>query len=197
MDGIQAIHARMAELQRMVNGSAAVSASSTATASKPSGAGSQTSVANSFASVLDRVKSASELNVNAAGAPVELAKYGNGKVPTTALESIGSGDHRLYGPAAQAFKAMSRAASAEGVTLPINDSYRSYDEQVKMAKEKGLYGQGGLAAKPGTSEHGWGLSLDIEVNSKSSQWLKTNAGKYGFANNVAGEPWHWTFKGTK
>ncbi len=33
--------------------------------------------------------------------PPELARYGNGKIPATALQEIGRGNHRLYGPARQ------------------------------------------------------------------------------------------------
>ena len=41
-------------------------------------------------------------------APLELAAYGNGRIPTQALESIGQGGHRLYAPAAQAWKRLCR-----------------------------------------------------------------------------------------
>jgi D-alanyl-D-alanine carboxypeptidase len=128
------------------------------------------------------------------GVPADLVHYGNGKIPANALESIGRGGHRLWSPAADAFKAMTAAARQDGVTIGVTDSYRSYDQQVDLARRKGLYSQGGLAAKPGTSEHGWGLSLDLDLNSKAQAWMRKHADEYGFKENVPREPWHWTFK---
>ena len=58
---------------------------------------------------------------------------------------------------------MTEAARRDGVSIGVTDSYRSYGEQVDLARRKGLYSQGGLAAKPGTSDHGWGLSLDLDL----------------------------------
>ena len=49
-----------------------------------------------------------------------------------------------------------------GKPVPINDSYRPYAQQVYM-KDK----HGGGAAYPGTSNHGWGLALDIQPHMKS------------------------------
>ncbi|MEZ5218346.1 MAG: M15 family metallopeptidase [Ilumatobacteraceae bacterium] len=72
------------------------------------------------------------------------------------LEKIGIKSHRLWAPAAEAFKNMRSAAAADGVDIGITDSYRPYEEQVDLVRRKGLYSQGGLAAKPGTSPHGWG-----------------------------------------
>jgi LAS superfamily LD-carboxypeptidase LdcB len=65
--------------------------------------------------------------------------------------------------------------------------------------QKYLNGTGNLAAKPGYSNHQNGNSMDIgSVNgygTKAFNWLKNNADKYGFKNDVAGEFWHWTYKG--
>jgi zinc D-Ala-D-Ala carboxypeptidase len=128
--------------------------------------------------------------------PAELKAYGNGKIPAGALSEIGEGNHRLWGPAAAAFKQMRADAAAAGVTFGVTDSYRSYDQQVDLAKRKGLYSQGGLAATPGTSNHGWGLSLDLDLNSKAQAWMRENGSRYGFVEDVPREPWHWTFHGS-
>ncbi|WP_337060674.1 M15 family metallopeptidase [Kineococcus sp. G2] len=130
---------------------------------------------------------------NAAGVPLELAGYGNGKVPAAALSGIGVGSHRMWAPAAQAFERMRAAAARDGVTFGVTDSYRSYDQQVDLARRKGLYSQGGLAAKPGTSEHGWGLSLDLDLSGRALSWMREHADEYGFSENVPRESWHWTF----
>lgn len=127
--------------------------------------------------------------------PGDLASYGNGRIPRQALSPIGVGDHRLHAPAADAFKRMRADAAAAGVNIGVTDAYRSYEDQVDIARRKGLYSQGGLAAEPGTSNHGWGLSLDLQLDSRAQEWMRNNAGRYGFVEDVPREPWHWTFKG--
>ena len=125
--------------------------------------------------------------------PADLLRYGNGKIPPSALESIGIGNHRLATNAAQSFRAMRSAAAADGVNIGVTDSYRDLASQQELAKRKGLYSQGGLAAKPGTSDHGWGIATDIDVDSKGLAWMRANAGRFGFVEDVPREPWHWTF----
>ena len=129
-----------------------------------------------------------------AGAPPELAAYGNGRIPATALAPIGQGQHRLWAPAADAFQQMTAAAARDGVTIRVTDSYRSFDAQVDLAQRKGLYSQGGLAARPGTSNHGWGRSLDVDTSAGAAEWLRANATRFGFHEDVPGEPWHWTYR---
>ncbi len=134
--------------------------------------------------------------LNADGVPVELARHGNGRIPSDALSSIGVSGHKLWDPAATAFTAMRAEAKAAGVTIGVTDSYRSYEGQVDVARRKGLYSEGGLAAKPGTSDHGWGRSLDLDLDSKAQSWMRTNAGRFGYVEDVPREPWHWTFTPT-
>jgi len=123
---------------------------------------------------------------------------GNGRLPDNMLVSVG-GRHRLQKPAAEAYMKMVEAAKKDGITWDITDSYRTYDAQVRIAREKGLYSQGGLAARPGTSNHGWGTALDLGQGanvrgSKQNNWLMENAHRFGFSN-IPREPWHWEFKG--
>lgn len=132
--------------------------------------------------------------LNSKGIPTELAQYGNGKIPRSALEQVGNTHHRLWAPAAESLTQMMADAKKDGVNIGITDSYRPYDEQVDLAKRKGLYSQGGLAAKPGTSEHGWGMATDLDLNSQALSWMHQNAAKYGFVNNVSRESWHWAYK---
>jgi D-alanyl-D-alanine carboxypeptidase len=80
------------------------------------------------------------------------------------------------------------------VKIGISDSYRSYAEQVDVARRKGLYSQGGLAAKPGTSEHGWGMAADLDLNNKAQAWMRVHGKEYGFVENVPREPWHWAYQ---
>jgi LAS superfamily LD-carboxypeptidase LdcB len=121
------------------------------------------------------------------------ARYDNGRIPVDALTEIGSTGHRLAAPAATAMEGLLRAARQDGVTIGITDSYRSYDEQVDLARRKGLYAQGGLAAAPGTSDHGWGLAVDLDLDAKAQAWMRANAGRFGFTENTPREPWHWKF----
>jgi hypothetical protein len=127
--------------------------------------------------------------------PPELAQYGNGRIPPAALTEIGQGRHRLWEPAADAYRRLREDARLAGVDIGVTDSYRSYDQQVDLARRKGLYAEGGLAATPGTSDHGWGLSLDLDLDPRAQAWMRANAGRHGFVEDVPREPWHWTFHG--
>jgi hypothetical protein len=123
----------------------------------------------------------------------------NGNLDQAQLVSVGQGNHKLQPSAAAAYEAMVQAAKADGVSWSITDSYRSYASQVKVAQEKGLYSQGGLAATPGKSNHGWGTALDLggganSKGTKQNDWLMANAGRFGFST-IPREPWHWEYKG--
>jgi hypothetical protein len=145
--------------------------------------------------VADAVGSGAD-RVDAKGIPLELKAYGNGRVPAAALSAIGGTSHQLWAPAARSFEAMQAAAAAEGVTIGVTDSYRTYESQVDLVARKGLYSQGGLAAAPGTSMHGWGVATDLRLDASAQAWMRSNAGRYGFVENVAREPWHWQYKPT-
>jgi hypothetical protein len=128
-------------------------------------------------------------------APAELAPYGNGRIPTAALEPIGQGGHRLSAPAARAWKACVEAARADGIDLTITDSYRTFDQQVDLVQRKGLYSNGGYGATPGTSNHGWGLAVDADVTApRTLDWMRNNAWQFGFVEAVPREPWHWEYR---
>ncbi|GAA3253069.1 hypothetical protein GCM10010532_101200 [Dactylosporangium siamense] len=122
--------------------------------------------------------------------------YDNGRIPASALTEIGATGHRLAAPAATAMEGLLRKAQADGVTIGITDSYRGYEEQVDLARRKGLYAQGGLAAAPGTSDHGWGMAVDLDLDAKAQAWMRANAGRFGFTENTPREPWHWKFAGS-
>lgn len=127
--------------------------------------------------------------------PPELLAYGNGRIPPEALEAIGIGKHRLWSTAAAAFRQMFQDALSAGVTIGVTDSYRSYEAQVDVARRKGLYKSGGLAATPGTSNHGWGMALDLDLDFAAQQWMRSNAGQYGWVEDTPRESWHWGYHG--
>ena len=128
--------------------------------------------------------------------PAEIAMYANGQVPEYALQPLaGQPNHRLASPAAAAWDSLVSAAAADGITMRITDSYRDYAEQVDLAGRKGLYSQGGLAATPGRSNHGWGLAVDADVTDPATlQWLRVNGPRFGFVETSDREPWHWEFR---
>jgi hypothetical protein len=127
--------------------------------------------------------------------PADLASLGNGRIPSDRLQPIAQSGHRLYGPAAVAWDGLVSAAAADGVEMRITDSYRSYDQQVDLAHRKGLYKNGGLAATPGTSNHGWGLAVDADVRDPAAlAWIRANGPRFGFVEAVPREPWHWEYR---
>lgn len=129
-----------------------------------------------------------------AGAPV-FANGENGRLPDSALTIIGvdtSGrTARLATAVAPSWLAMADAARADGVELRVVDAYRSIWDQERLADELGIYGQGGWAAVPGTSNHGWGLAVDVDVSGDAYGWLTANAGRFGWWQPMSDETWHW------
>jgi zinc D-Ala-D-Ala carboxypeptidase len=194
VDGIAAITSRIAEIRgtlASVGGTPLVSSTSATRSVASAGTFASalaTEVANQTTSV-----GGSRGVLNAQGNPADLAMYSNGKIPKEALSAIGSTGHRMWAPAARQFEQLSAAAAADGVTIRITDSYRTYESQVDLAERKGLYSQGGLAAKPGTSDHGWGRSLDLDLNGPALAWMRENGARYGFKEDVPRESWHWTY----
>lgn len=88
-----------------------------------------------------------------------------------------------------------------GYPIGVTDAYRTLASQVRLKKEKGPF-----AAKPGTSNHGWGVALDLgtRINSFTSaehKWMVAHGHEYGWVNpawardnnpgNGQQEPWHW------
>jgi LAS superfamily LD-carboxypeptidase LdcB len=78
-------------------------------------------------------------------------------------------------------------------TVGMTDAYRSFDEQVAVKASRG-----GWAAKPGTSNHGHGVAIDIPEPARS--WLHRNGASYGWVNPAWAksekyEPWHFEYVG--
>jgi hypothetical protein len=124
--------------------------------------------------------------------------YADGFIPSSQLCTI-TGGGRLRPDAAAAFDKMSQAyKQVFGTNICVTDSYRSYPEQVKVFRQRPS-----LAAVPGTSNHGWGLALDLGCGIQSSRsaqyrWMVANAGRFGWVHPAWAvhdpfEPWHWEF----
>jgi D-alanyl-D-alanine carboxypeptidase len=194
--GIEGVNARIADIQsriialqtqQAISSSAATSATSAAASTAFQGYLNDAITSRSSTPVAETYR------LNSKGVPTDLAPYGNGKIPASALEQVGDTGHKLWAPAAESLTRLIADAKADGVTIGITDSYRSYDEQVDLVRRKGLYSQGGLAAKPGTSEHGWGMAADLDLSAKALTWMRANASRYGFDENVPRETWHWAY----
>jgi len=200
--GIESVNSRIADIQSRIiamqtQQATATKTSSTTSTTSTSGGSFATALADAMgtqSSASGASAPARSYSLNSKGIPTELAGYGNGKIPASALEKVGNTNHKLWAPAAESLTRMISDAKAQGVTIGITDSYRSYAEQVDVARRKGLYSQGGLAAKPGTSEHGWGMATDLDLNTKAQAWVRANGEKYGFVENTPREPWHWAYK---
>jgi hypothetical protein len=124
---------------------------------------------------------------------VNLAGLHNARIPAGRLAPIGDGE-RLLGPVSRQFLRMRAAASTAGLNLQVDAGYRDHAEQQRLYNLY-LSGRGNLAEKPGLSDHGWGLSVDLHIpDHHTFQWLAKHAGEYGFVNDVAGERRRWTYR---
>ncbi|CAF0928607.1 unnamed protein product [Adineta ricciae] len=124
--------------------------------------------------------------------------------------SPSSSDNTMTTSTACAFDKMASAAKKSGVYIKIASGFRTIARQQyfwNCYRTKKCNG-GNLAARPGTSNHGRGIALDLNTNcgkqsrakpncggSRVYQWLYKNAHKYGFTRTVKSEPWHWEFRG--
>lgn len=114
----------------------------------------------------------------------------NGRFPSYALRSIPSG--RLAIKAAAAWN--SGPAKAGLRPLGSNSSYRTYTAQVYYWNLY-LSGRGNLAARPGTSNHGWGNAVDLAAPWMRS-WINAHGAHYGWRKVEApNEWWHVNYVG--
>lgn len=124
----------------------------------------------------------------------------NGRLAGRVLCDVGSGE-RLRADAARAYAALAVAYESRFDTAPcLIDGYRTLGEQEQLRRAKPR-----LAARPGSSEHGWGLAIDLGCGVQSRRtvqhaWMQENAPRLGWVNpewaQTGGsrpEPWHWEF----
>lgn len=146
--------------------------------------------------------------------PVGLLKQRNGELNQEVLVPIRPSG-RLYHSAAAAWEGMRLAARAEGIRLAptsVADAYRSltvqtavfqirYTKKVlegrptRIWNNERYYLRRGFApvAVPGTSNHGWGLAVDVASVGEGGrlEWLAKNAPRFGWSWEVVPqEPWH-------
>lgn len=134
------------------------------------------------------------------GVPPETPQP-NGRMDETYLCTLWDGKTEIRADAAVSLALLNEAYRAHfGRDICVTDGYRSYAAQVSVRNRKP-----GLAAKPGTSEHGFGLAVDlcggVESAGEGYWWLRENAGAYGYENprwaqrggGGPYEPWHWEY----
>ncbi len=134
-------------------------------------------------------------------APAAWGGWSNGRIPAEALCALGVGGHALRCDAAASYRDLAAAfGAAFGTALCITDSYRSLGGQAAAFAAKP-----GLAAVPGTSNHGWALAVDLcgginVAGTPQWTWMTQNAGRFGFVQpdwaapgGGKPEPWHWEY----
>jgi hypothetical protein len=90
---------------------------------------------------------------------------------------------------AQAFDRMAGAARDDGVTLIVVSGYRSNAEQAQLFA---AHPDPKWVAPPGHSLHRLGTELDLGP-AGAYGWLAANAGRFGFVQRYAWEPWHYGY----
>jgi D-alanyl-D-alanine dipeptidase len=166
--------------------------------------------------------------------PKEIAKVGNGNLTNKMLVKVKCGGVMWTG-AAEAFDAMYDAALAAGHKLRNIGDYRPFNGQLSMFMDrydkkptgrspeitrtyegKTWYLKKGKSPSgtPGTSNHGFGLAIDLAIDAKGKiasiggtkayDWMCENAPNYGFylqgaptrsdgKPNPEYEAWHWQY----
>jgi zinc D-Ala-D-Ala carboxypeptidase len=128
--------------------------------------------------------------------------YPNGQIPADELCTLNFDPrHHLRADAAVALAKLNIAYRARfGENVCLTDSYRTLASQESLAARKP-----GLAARPGTSEHGLGLAVDFcagvqTYRSQRYDWMRANAPTFGWQNpawaippSSREEPWHWEY----
>jgi murein DD-endopeptidase MepM/ murein hydrolase activator NlpD len=126
----------------------------------------------------------------------------NGEIPASSLCAATSGGYQLLRcDAAVSLRMMSAAYDAAmGDPLCITDSYRS-----RAGQEELFLIKPGLAATPGTSNHGWGIAIDLcggieRFGTPQHEWLVANGSSFGWhhpawaaAGGSRPEAWHFEY----
>jgi hypothetical protein len=133
----------------------------------------------------------------------DVSRVQNGRLPASMLCTLWDPKHQLRSDSAVALAKLNLLYTKRfGHPICFNDAYRSLSQQYAIKARRG-----GYAARPGTSEHGWGLAVDLcdgvdeGPRSATYAWMRANAPAYGWENPTwarsggAGpyEPWHWEY----
>lgn len=114
----------------------------------------------------------------------------NGSLPPSDLAPIKNG--QLRKDAAAAWNAMNVEARKRGVELRPTGSKSSYRTYAQQQELWALYQSGGgnLAARPGTSNHGWGLAVDLASQEMRAMVDRIGA-QWGYEKRTSDAPSEW------
>jgi D-alanyl-D-alanine carboxypeptidase len=185
-------------------------------AAKKASAASRQPATGSSAADLAAAAAAAKAKAAAGGVPVWVTSVptadgdgSNGHMPMSSMCLIGWGTDQIGSPqylrcdAADALARLNDAFRARfGESLAMDLTYRSYDEQVRIAAYYGA-----LAATPGTSSHGLGTALDVQewpsvygFGTERYVWLVANAPTFGWfaparvrETGAYPEYWHYEY----
>jgi hypothetical protein len=125
----------------------------------------------------------------------------NGRIPTVELTRIYHPTYKVYleDDAAAAFNTLRiwsvRYLKTDLYPTGENSAYRTYEMQEYFWNEY-LAGRGNLAAEPGTSNHGWGLAVDLAATWMLKIFGKRIASALGWKKTEAfSEWWHFNYVG--
>lgn len=133
------------------------------------------------------------------------------------LFAINKNNLSLRPEAFESLKVLAAAAKADGVTLTVSSTYRSYEYQKNLfdywVRVDGLEEAERESARPGTSQHQLGMALDFAPvddafdQTPGGKWVYANAAKYGWSlsfpkgyEDVTGyrwECWHFRYIGVE
>lgn len=137
------------------------------------------------------------------------------KLTQNAHFNINRNDLSLRPDVFESLKKMADAARADGVTLLVSSTYRSYDYQKalfdKWVRLDGLEEAERESARAGTSQHQMGSAIDFGsitddfADTKMGKWMYKNASKFGWSlsfpkgyEDITGyrwESWHFRYVG--
>jgi predicted chitinase len=123
--------------------------------------------------------------------------------PSVAQKKPTQKDNTMTVKTACAFSRLQAGAASAGYRLTINSGFRvlarqtyfwnCYQEKLSN-RPKPWCNNGNKAARPGTSNHGTGIALDLNLSTSAYGWMRNNAARYGFIRTVSSETWHWEYR---
>lgn len=121
----------------------------------------------------------------------------NGQIPVSMMNQFRSTGKYLQPDACTWLDRLFTAGSAAGYNFTISPEQDLYRD---LAKQNQLYPgtPSNPVARPGTSNHGWGLAADVTgwEYGKAWSWLLANSKKYNYQMlTVPVEKWHWLYVG--
>lgn len=135
----------------------------------------------------------------------QIRKMANGRLPSANLVAISwdPGRNLIAGPALSDLTQLNAAFKKKfGRNLQIDLTYRTRGTQEYLYRELGPM----IAAKPGTSNHGWGLAIDFPetrdygFGGKYYLWLKAHSKRHGWVHHKIyeqgsryAEAWHFEY----